>query len=169
MRAAVGCSDRANSAASQLKKGDIDWEKIFGRDGICWLHTGGILAALSETTPDVILEAVAAAMKHGTIVSYDLNYRNHRMDHFNIPDIKGRFIFLFRLLKVDTLLCYDPWGHYEENPDHYVTARAVEAARWMAGMGTDYPEHLEVVEPHTVREMYYFARGPQMAEEGAHR
>jgi 2-dehydro-3-deoxygluconokinase len=75
VRAAVGCSDRANSAASQLKKGDIDWEKIFGRDGSCWFHTGGIFAALSKTTPDVIIEAVKTAKKHGTIVSYDLNYR----------------------------------------------------------------------------------------------
>lgn len=75
-RAAVGCSDRANSAASQLKKGDVDWEKVFGLDGSRWFHTGGIFAALSETTPDVILEAVSAAKKHGTIVSYDLNYRN---------------------------------------------------------------------------------------------
>ena len=75
VRAAVGCSDRANSAASQLKKGDIDWEKIFGEDGSCWFHTGGIFAALSETTPDVIIEAVKAAKEHGTIVSYDLNYR----------------------------------------------------------------------------------------------
>ena len=75
-RAAVGCSDRANSAASQLKKGDVDWEKVFGLDGSRWFHTGGIFAALSETTPDVILEAVSAAKKHGTIVSYDLNFRN---------------------------------------------------------------------------------------------
>ena len=94
--------------------------------------------------------------------TYDLNYANHRMDEYNIQEIKGRLIFLFRLLKIDTLICYDPWGHYEENPDHYITARAVEAARWMAGMGTDYPEQLEVVKPHTVREMYYFARGPQL-------
>jgi len=94
--------------------------------------------------------------------TYDLNYRNHRMDEYNIQEIKGRLIFLFRLLQVDTLICYDPWGHYEENPDHYVTASAVEAARWMAGMRTDYPEHLEVVDPHTVKEMYYFARGPQL-------
>ena len=93
---------------------------------------------------------------------YDLNYSNHRMDEYNIQEIKGRLIFLFRLLKVDTLISYDPWGLYEENPDHYITARAVEAARWMAGMGTDYPEQLEVVKPHTVREMYYFARGPQL-------
>jgi len=76
VRAAVGCSDRANSAASQLKKGDIDWDKIFGKDGSCWFHTGGIFAGLSETTPDVIMEAVTAAKKHGTIVSYDLNFRN---------------------------------------------------------------------------------------------
>lgn len=94
--------------------------------------------------------------------TYDLNYRNHRMDQFNIQELKGRLIFLFRLLQVDTLICYDPWGLYEENPDHYITARAVEAARWMAGMRTDYPEHLEVVKPHTVKEMYYFARGPQL-------
>jgi LmbE family N-acetylglucosaminyl deacetylase len=94
--------------------------------------------------------------------TYDLNYANHRMDEYNIQEIKGRLIFLFRLLKVDTLICYDPWGLYEENPDHYITAKAVEAARWMAGMSTDYPEQLEIVKPHTVQEMYYFARGPQI-------
>jgi len=76
VRAAVGCSDRANSAASQLKKGDFDWEKIFGKDGARWFHTGGIFAALSTTTPDVIIEAVTAAKKYGTVVSYDLNFRN---------------------------------------------------------------------------------------------
>lgn len=76
IRAAVGCSDRANSAASQLKKGDVDWETIFGADGIRWFHTGGIYAGLSETTPEVIIEAVTTAKKHGTIVSYDLNFRN---------------------------------------------------------------------------------------------
>lgn len=94
--------------------------------------------------------------------SYTLSYSNHRMDQFNIQDLKGRLIFLFRMLKVDTVVSYDPWGHYEENPDHYVTAKAVEAARWMAGMSTDYPEQLEVVKPHTVKERYYFARGPQL-------
>jgi len=76
VRAALGCSDRANSAASQLKKGDIDWEKIFGKDGIRWFHTGGIFAGLSSTTPDVIIEAVTTAKKYGTIISYDLNYRS---------------------------------------------------------------------------------------------
>jgi len=75
VRGAVGCSDRGNSAASALKAGDIDWEKIFGRDGVRWFHCGGIFAALSATTPDVVKEAMAAAKKHGTMVSYDLNYR----------------------------------------------------------------------------------------------
>jgi 2-dehydro-3-deoxygluconokinase len=76
IRGAVGCSDRANSAASQLKKGDIDWDRIFGRDGVRWFHTGGIFAALSTTTPEVIIEAVTTAKRCGTVVSYDLNYRN---------------------------------------------------------------------------------------------
>jgi 2-dehydro-3-deoxygluconokinase len=75
IRGAVGCPDRGNTAASQLKVGDIDWEEIFGKRGVRWFHTGGIYAALSATTPDVVLEAVKCAKKHGTIVSYDLNYR----------------------------------------------------------------------------------------------
>jgi 2-dehydro-3-deoxygluconokinase len=75
VRGALGISDRGNTAASQLKKGDIDWEYIFGTLGVRWFHTGGIFAALSDTTPDVVIEAVQAAKKYGTIVSYDLNYR----------------------------------------------------------------------------------------------
>jgi len=75
VRAAVGCSDRGHSAASQLKEGDIDWERIFGQDGIRWFHCGGIYAALSATTPEVIIEAMTAAKRHGTVVSYDLNFR----------------------------------------------------------------------------------------------
>ena len=75
VRAALGCSDRGLSAASQIRPGDFDWERIFGDQGARWFHTGGIFAGLSETTPEVILEAMAAARKHGTIISYDLNYR----------------------------------------------------------------------------------------------
>ena len=75
VRGAVGVSDRGHTAASQLKPGDVDWEQIFGRDGARWLHCGGIFAALSETTADVALEAMEAARRHGTVVSYDLNYR----------------------------------------------------------------------------------------------
>ena len=94
---------------------------------------------------------------------YDLGYRNHRMDDISIQELRGRLIFLFRMLRIDTIICYDPWGHYEENPDHYITARAVESARWMAGSRHDYPEHLDAgIEPHPVSERYYFARGPQL-------
>lgn len=75
IRAALGCSDRSHTAASQLKPGQIDWDEIFGKQGVRWFHTGGIFCALSDTTPDVAIEAMQAARKHGTIISYDLNYR----------------------------------------------------------------------------------------------
>ncbi len=75
IRGAVGVPDRANTAASQIKPGDIDWDGIFGKAGARWFHTGGIYAALSESAAETTIEAVKAANKHGTIVSYDLNYR----------------------------------------------------------------------------------------------
>lgn len=106
-------------------------------------------------------DAVAKAL--GLQKVFNLGYRNHRMDGISRQEMRARLIFLIRLLKVDTIICYDPWGLYEENPDHYVTAQVVEAACWMAGMGKDYPEHLEAgLPPHGVREKYYFARGPQL-------
>ena len=76
VRAAAGCSDRGHTAVSQLAPGDIDWEQIFGHEGARWFHTGGIFCALSETTPAVAREAMQVAKKHGTIISYDLNYRD---------------------------------------------------------------------------------------------
>ncbi len=75
VRGAVGCSDRGNTAVSQLKEGDIDWDYIFGTLGVRHFHTGGIFAALSDTTPGVVIEALKAAKKYGTVTSYDLNYR----------------------------------------------------------------------------------------------
>ena len=75
VRAAAGSYDRGHTAVSHLKPGDFDWDEIFGKYGARWLHTGGIFCALSDTTPQVALEAMQAARKHGTIVSYDLNYR----------------------------------------------------------------------------------------------
>ena len=75
VRGAVGVSDRGHTAASQLKAGDFDWDHIFGKLGVRWLHTGGIFAALSDTTPPLVIEAVKKAKQYGTIVSYDLNYR----------------------------------------------------------------------------------------------
>lgn len=95
--------------------------------------------------------------------AFDLGYRNHRMDDLAATELRARLIFLFRLLKVDIVFSYDPWGHYEENPDHYVTARAVEAACWMSGGKLDLPEHFAAgLRPHSVAEKYYFARGPQL-------
>ena len=76
VRAALGCSDRGHTAASQLKPDDMDWEYIFGKEGARWFHTGGIFAALSETTPLVANEAMRVAKQYGTVVSYDLNYRD---------------------------------------------------------------------------------------------
>lgn len=76
VRGALGVSDRGNTAASQLAPGQVDWDHLFGELGARWLHTGGIFAALSQTTPAVVEEAIAAAARHGTIVSYDLNYRD---------------------------------------------------------------------------------------------
>ncbi len=75
VRGAVGVSDRGNTAAGQLRPEDVDWEHLFGTLGVRWFHTGGIYAALSDTTPDVIEAAMAAARRHGTVISYDLNYR----------------------------------------------------------------------------------------------
>ena len=75
LRGAKGCVDRGHSAASQMKPGDFDWDDLFGKQGVRWLHTGGILAGLSETTTELAIEACKAAKKHGVIVSYDLNYR----------------------------------------------------------------------------------------------
>lgn len=104
----------------------------------------------------------AVAQSFGLKKVYDLWYRNHMLDAVSPLELRLRLIFLFRLLKVDTVVCYDPWGHYEENPDHYVTASAVEAACWMAGMGKDYPEHFDAgLQPHAVKEKYYFSRGPE--------
>jgi 2-dehydro-3-deoxygluconokinase len=75
IRGAVGVPDRGNTAASQMKPGDVDWDRLFGQLGVRWFHTGGIFAALSATTAALAIEAVQAAKRHGTIVSYDLNYR----------------------------------------------------------------------------------------------
>jgi LmbE family N-acetylglucosaminyl deacetylase len=94
---------------------------------------------------------------------FDLNYPNHALDDVSRVELRARLIFLIRLLKIDTILSYDPWGHYEENPDHYVTAQCVEAACWMAGGHLDFPEHFAAgLKPHRVREKYYYARGPQL-------
>ncbi|MBO9556086.1 sugar kinase [Cellulomonas sp.] len=75
VRGAVGVSDRGHTAASQLAPGDVDWDHLFGELGVRWFHTGGIFAALSDSAAQTVVEAVTAAHRHGTVVSYDLNYR----------------------------------------------------------------------------------------------
>ena len=86
IRGAQGCSDRGHTAVSQLRPGEIDWEQIFGSSGARWLHTGGIFAALSESTPLVAREAMQAARRHGAVVSYDLNYRDSLWKSFGGRD-----------------------------------------------------------------------------------
>jgi LmbE family N-acetylglucosaminyl deacetylase len=120
-------------------------------------------STLGETVLANERDAAAFVKAMGLKRSFDLGYRNHRMDDVSRTEIRGRLIFLFRLLKIDAVLSYDPWGHYEENPDHYVTAQAVEAACWMAAGKLDFPEHFAAgLKPQTVSEKYYFARGPQL-------
>lgn len=75
LRGPVGCSDRGHTAVSQLRPGDIDWDRLFGEEGARWFHTGGIFSGLSASTPEVAREAMETARRHGTVVSYDLNYR----------------------------------------------------------------------------------------------
>jgi LmbE family N-acetylglucosaminyl deacetylase len=136
-------------------------------------YTGYLIRTTNDdhTGPGSIGEGVlanerdnlAVARSFGMKKTYDLYYRNHMLDGVSPLELRLRLIFLFRLLKVDTVICFDPWGISEENPDHSVTASAVEAACWMAGMGKDYPEHFDAgLAPHAVREKYYFARGPQL-------
>jgi LmbE family N-acetylglucosaminyl deacetylase len=94
---------------------------------------------------------------------FDLNYSNHRMADISQNELQCRLIFLIRLLKVDTVVCWDPWGHDEENPDHVQIARGVEAACWMAGRAHDYPEQFAAgLAPHAVQEKYYYARRPEI-------
>jgi LmbE family N-acetylglucosaminyl deacetylase len=94
---------------------------------------------------------------------FDFNYANHRMADASLNELICRIIFLIRLLKVDTVVSWDPWAHDEENPDHYMVARAVEAACWMAGRDHDYPEQFAAgLKPKEVLDKYYFARRPEI-------
>lgn len=129
----------------------------------------GDLAGLG--TPGTIGENVLGNERDNTAVArilgckghFDLNYNNHRMGDVPLNELIGRLIFLIRFLKVDTVVCWDPWAHDEENPDHYMIARGVEAACWMAGRPHDFPEHLAAGHQiKTVQEKYYYARRPEI-------
>jgi LmbE family N-acetylglucosaminyl deacetylase len=94
---------------------------------------------------------------------FDLNYNNHRMGDVSLNEVIGRMIFLIRLTRADTVVCWDPWAHDEENPDHYTIAKAVEAACWMAGRAHDFAEHFAAgLKPKAVQDKYYFARRPEI-------
>jgi LmbE family N-acetylglucosaminyl deacetylase len=161
-------------AAIQPHADDIP---IFAGGLVAKLINEGYTGYLIRTTiddaagPGVGAESVIANYRDNLEVArvlglkkaYDLNYRNHQMDGVERLEYRARLIFLFRLLRIDTVICYDPWGSYEENPDHYFTAQGVEAACWMAGGDKDYPEHFDAgLKPHSVTTKYYHARGPQL-------
>ncbi|MFO0913013.1 MAG: sugar kinase [Pirellulales bacterium] len=74
VRAPVVFYNRANEAGAMLKPGDFDWDALF-KSGVRWFHSGGIFAALSDTTSELIIEAMQAAKRHGAVTSFDLNYR----------------------------------------------------------------------------------------------
>lgn len=103
VRGAIGNSDRGHTAASQMQPGNVDWENLFGKDGVRWFHTGGIYAALSATTAEVVEEAVEIARKHGTIVSYDLNYRPSLWQGIGGQD-KAREVNIAIARKVDVMI-----------------------------------------------------------------
>jgi LmbE family N-acetylglucosaminyl deacetylase len=138
-----------------------------GYSGILIRTTNDEMAGSGATVGEVVLnnerDNFAIAKKMGLKKVFDLGYRNHMMDQALHNEMRSRLILIFRLMKVDTVIGYDPWGHYEENPDHYVTAQAVEAACWMSGGKWDLPEQLEAgLQPHSPSEKYYFSRGPQL-------
>ena len=108
-------------------------------------------------------DTVNVARALGCQGHFDLNYSNHRMADVSVNELICRLIFLIRLLKVDTVVCWDPWAHDEENPDHYMLAKALEAACWMAGRAHDYPEQLAAgLKVKAVQDKYYFARRPEI-------
>jgi LmbE family N-acetylglucosaminyl deacetylase len=125
------------------------------------------MAGEGSSHGDIILkneqDTMEVSKRLGCKEAFFLKYPNHSMDAWPISEIRARLVFLFRLLKVDTILVYDPSGLYERNPDHYVTARAVEWAAAVSGMQWDYPEHFKAgLKPHAPSERYYFSRGPQL-------
>jgi LmbE family N-acetylglucosaminyl deacetylase len=108
-------------------------------------------------------EVAEQARALGLKRDFALNYNNHRMSDISRNELICRLIFLIRLLKIDTVFCYDPWGHDEENPDHYVLGHCVEAACWMAGRVHDYPEQFAAgLEARAVTEKYYYVRHPDI-------
>jgi len=138
-----------------------------GYRGVLIQMSNDSMAGAGSSIGDIVLknerDTEELARRLGLEETYFFNYANHYMDGWPILEMRARLVFLLRLLKVDTVLVYDPWSLYERNPDHYVTASAVEWAAAVAGFEWDYQEHFKAgITPHTVQDRYYFARGPQL-------
>ena len=147
----------AGTVAKLIREGYVGYLIRTTNDDHAGPGTVGDTVVANETDNDEVARVL------GLRKVFNLGYRNHQMEDVDPIEVKARLIFLFRVLRVDTVISYDPWGLYEENPDHYVTARAVEAACWMAGGAKDYPEQIKAgLAPHAVREKYYHARGPHL-------
>lgn len=138
-----------------------------GYTGVLITMSNDSMAGTGSSIGEIVLknerDTKEVARRLGLNDAYFLNYPNHNMDGWPLLEIRARLVFLFRLLKVDTVLVYDPAALYERNPDHAVTAKAVESACWVAASEWDYPEHFKAgLTPHGPSEKYYFARGPQL-------
>ena len=138
-----------------------------GYEGILINVTNDSMAGTGTTYGDIILKNENDTLEVGRRMGFKetifLNYPNHNMDAWPIAEIRARLVFLFRAYKVDTIFSYDPSSLYERNPDHYITARAVEWAAAISGAEWDYPEHFKFgLKAHGVKEKYYYARGPQL-------
>jgi len=138
-----------------------------GYTGVLITMSNDSMAGTGSSIGEIVLknerDTKEVAKRLGLQEAIFMNYPNHNMDGWPILEMRARLVFLFRALKVDTVLVYDPSVLYERNPDHYVTARAVESACWMAASEWDYPEHFRVgLTAHGPREKYYFGRGPQL-------
>jgi len=144
VRGAVGLSDRGLTAASQLKPGNFDWDEIFGRLGTRWFHTGGIFAALSETTAELVVEATAKAREHGVVVSYDLNYRPSLWKSIGGQD-KAREVNRRIASNVDVMIGNEEdftacLGLEVEGTDHHLTHLEVDSFKKMIGRAVaEYP------------------------------
>jgi LmbE family N-acetylglucosaminyl deacetylase len=138
-----------------------------GYTGVLISMSNDSMAGTGSSIGEIVLknerDTKEVAKRLGLSDAYFLNYPNHNMDGWPLLEMRARLVFLFRLLKVDTVLVYDPAALYERNPDHAVTAKAVESACWVAASEWDYPEHFKAgLTPHGPSEKYYFARGPQL-------
>lgn len=119
--------------------------------------------SMAETVYRLYNETVEVTNYLGLKKLYSFDYKNHYLEHGQLSEIRHRLITLFRFLQVDTVISFDPWGHYEENPDHYITGHAVEQACWTSGRHLDLPELADLgLKPKFVTRKYLVARGPQL-------